>query len=104
MKKNIFVALDFSSFDKALDVAKSVKSDAAGLKITNELFINSILSSPITHQVNMISTALNTAVRPFQKIVGGVADGDTATIKRAVKDLYYPVSYTHLTLPTICSV
>ena len=38
MKKNIFVALDFSSFDKALDVAKSVKSDAAGLKITNELF------------------------------------------------------------------
>ena len=38
MKKNIFVALDFSSFDKAHDVAKSVKSDAAGLKITNELF------------------------------------------------------------------
>ena len=38
MKKNIFVALDFSNFDKALDVASSVKNDAAGLKITNELF------------------------------------------------------------------
>ena len=38
MKKNIFVALDFSNFDKALDVAKSVKNHAAGLKITNELF------------------------------------------------------------------
>jgi len=38
LKKNIFVALDFSSFDKALDVATSVKNDAAGLKITNELF------------------------------------------------------------------
>ena len=38
MKKNIFVALDFSSFDKALDVANSVKNEAAGLKITNELF------------------------------------------------------------------
>ncbi len=38
MRKNIFVALDFSNFDKALDVAKSVKDDAAGLKITNELF------------------------------------------------------------------
>ena len=38
MNKNIFVALDFSNFDKALDVAKSVKDDAAGLKITNELF------------------------------------------------------------------
>ena len=37
MKKNIFVALDFSNFDKALDVAGSVKDHAAGLKITNEL-------------------------------------------------------------------
>ena len=38
MKKNIFVALDFSNFDKALDVANSVKNDVAGIKITNELF------------------------------------------------------------------
>ena len=38
MKKNIFVALDFSNFDKALDIADKVKSEAAGLKITNELF------------------------------------------------------------------
>ncbi|OUW48135.1 MAG: orotidine-5'-phosphate decarboxylase [Candidatus Pelagibacter sp. TMED196] len=38
MKKNIFVALDFSNFDKALDIAEQVKNDAAGLKITNELF------------------------------------------------------------------
>ena len=38
MKKNIFVALDFSDFDKALNVADKVKNDAAGLKITNELF------------------------------------------------------------------
>ena len=38
MKKNIFVALDFSNFDKALEVANRVKNDAAGLKITNELF------------------------------------------------------------------
>ena len=37
MKKNIFVALDFSNFDKALDVANSVKDYAVGLKITNEL-------------------------------------------------------------------
>ncbi len=38
MKKKIFVALDFSNFDKALDIARSVKDYAAGLKITNELF------------------------------------------------------------------
>ena len=38
MRKNIFVALDFSNFSKALDVANNVKDYAAGLKITNELF------------------------------------------------------------------
>ena len=38
MKKNIFIALDFSNFEKAVDVAEQVKNDAAGLKITNELF------------------------------------------------------------------
>ena len=38
MKKNIFVALDFSNFDRAIDVANSVKNDVLGLKITNELF------------------------------------------------------------------
>ena len=38
MKKNIFVALDFSNFGKAVDVAEQIKNDAAGLKITNELF------------------------------------------------------------------
>tara|TARA_Y100000817_G_C16654752_1_gene454499 strand:+ start:21 stop:677 length:657 start_codon:yes stop_codon:yes gene_type:complete len=38
LKKNIFVALDFSNYDKAIDVANSVKNEAAGLKITNELF------------------------------------------------------------------
>ena len=38
MRKNIFVALDFSNFERAIDVANSVKNDALGLKITNELF------------------------------------------------------------------
>jgi|TARA_R100000152_G_C6781619_1_gene216536 hypothetical protein len=74
---------------KALKMILKAQAGNPVIKITNELFINSILSSPITHQVNMISTALNTALRPFQKIVGGVAEGDTATIKRAIKDLYY---------------
>ena len=38
MKKNIFVALDFSNFEQAISVANLVKDHAAGLKITNELF------------------------------------------------------------------
>ncbi len=73
------------------------------IKITNELFINSILSSPITHQVNMLSTALNTAVRPFMKVVGGgfeIGEGllknneglsseGMATVKRGLMEMYY---------------
>tara|TARA_R100000697_G_scaffold1668_1_gene3780 strand:- start:98 stop:4426 length:4329 start_codon:yes stop_codon:yes gene_type:complete len=74
---------------KALKMILKAQAGNSVIKITNELFINSILSSPITHQVNMISTALNTAVRPLQKVVGGVAERDPAIIKRAIKDLYY---------------
>tara|TARA_R100000655_G_scaffold30376_3_gene61210 strand:+ start:1693 stop:6021 length:4329 start_codon:yes stop_codon:yes gene_type:complete len=74
---------------KALKIILKAQAGNPVIKITNELFINSILSSPITHQVNMISTALNTAVRPLQKVVGGVAERDPAIIKRAIKDLYY---------------
>ena len=38
MKKNIFVALDFNSLEKALDITNKLKDHVAGIKITNELF------------------------------------------------------------------
>ena len=38
MKKNIFVALDFNSLEQALDVAKKVKNQIAGVKIGTELY------------------------------------------------------------------
>ena len=38
MKKNIFVALDFNSIDKALDTAKKLKGQIAGVKIGSELY------------------------------------------------------------------
>ena len=34
-------------------------------QITNEVFINSILSSPVTHQVNMLATGLTSLSRPL---------------------------------------
>ena len=37
MKKNIFVALDFNSLEKALDVTKKLKDEIAGVKIGTEL-------------------------------------------------------------------
>ena len=38
MKKNIFLALDFNSLDKALDVTSQTKEYLAGIKIGLELF------------------------------------------------------------------
>ena len=38
MKKNIFVALDFNSLEKALDVARKLKDHVAGIKIGTELY------------------------------------------------------------------
>ena len=38
MKKNIFVALDFNSLDKAVDAAKKIKDKIAGVKIGTELY------------------------------------------------------------------
>ena len=38
MKKNIFVALDFNSLERSLDVAKKIKNQIAGVKIGTELY------------------------------------------------------------------
>ena len=38
MKKNIFVALDFNSLEKALEVTKKIKDQIAGVKIGTELY------------------------------------------------------------------
>ena len=38
MKKNIFVALDYNSLEKALDVTNKIKEHVAGVKIGSELY------------------------------------------------------------------
>jgi len=38
LKKNIFVALDFNSLDKAIDATKKIKDKIAGVKIGTELY------------------------------------------------------------------
>jgi len=38
LKKNIFLALDFNSLEKALDVTKKLKDEIAGVKIGTELY------------------------------------------------------------------
>ena len=38
MKKNIFLALDFNSLEKALDTTRKLKDQIAGVKIGTELY------------------------------------------------------------------
>ena len=41
-----------------------------GVEFTNEIFINSILSGPPTHVVNLLSTSLNTLAKPLTQSLG----------------------------------
>ena len=63
-----------------------------GLDISNEIFINSILSGPETHAVNVLSTALNTIVRPIDQMVGSAVIGDTTGMARGGKELMYLIN------------
>ncbi len=63
-----------------------------GMKIQNEIFINSILSGPETHAVNILSTSLNTLARPLEQTLGSFAQGDMTGAIRGGKELYYLMS------------
>ena len=63
-----------------------------GLKVQNEIFINSILSGPETHAVNVLSTALNTLARPLEQTLGSAVQGDMTGAIRGGKELYYLMS------------
>ncbi len=63
-----------------------------GLKVQNEIFINSILSGPETHAVNILSTALNTLARPLEQTLGSAVQGDMTGAIRGGKELYYLMS------------
>ena len=63
-----------------------------GLKVQNEIFINSILSGPETHVVNILSTGLNTLARPLEQTLGSFAQGDMTGAIRGGKELYYLMS------------
>jgi len=74
---------------KALKAIMAAQKGNGVIKISNHLFINSILSSPITHQVNILSTGLNTFIRPVATMVGA-EDKDTRI--RALKEMQYLLS------------
>ena len=77
---------------QALQKMASESKIMRGLKIQNEIFINSILSGPETHAVNILSTGLNTLARPLEQTLGSFAQGDMTGAIRGGKELYYLIS------------
>ena len=79
---------------QALQKMASESKFMRGVKIQNEIFINSILSGPETHAVNIMSTALNTLARPLENTLGSVSRQgfDSMQAMRGGKELYYLMS------------
>jgi hypothetical protein len=77
---------------QALQKMASESRIMRGLKVQNEIFINSILSGPETHAVNILSTSLNTLARPLEQTLGSFAQGDMTGAIRGGKELYYLMS------------
>jgi len=55
------------------------------LSVTNEFWINSLLSGLKTHAANTISGVLNTAYLPLERIAAGALRGDTAEMREAAE-------------------
>lgn len=62
------------------------------LRVLNEYWINSILSGPTTHMLNMTSNTVNLALRPAERAVGAVMSGNIKEAKTAIKMYKYYVS------------
>ena len=79
---------------QALQKMASESKFMRGVKIQNEIFINSILSGPETHAVNIMSTALNTLARPLENTLGSISGQgfDSMQAMRGGKELYYLMS------------
>ena len=88
-RKVAIAAQDPKAYQKMMKDGFKVDKGQRLLQITNEVFINNILSSPVTHQVNILSTALNSLSRPITLALGA---GDDAVLRtRAGKELIYAI-------------
>lgn len=57
------------------------------VSVHNEVWMNSILSGPVTHIVNMTSTAIHGAVKPIEKIAGGLVPFGRGGLQEAQEGL-----------------
>lgn len=76
---------------KSKMVRKAVERKWLG--VLNEYWINQILSGPTTHALNLTSNTINTLVRPAERAIGAMFDGNTAEGAKAMKQYYYFGAY-----------
>ena len=71
----------------ATTVKKAVERKA--LRVLNEFWINSILSGPTTHALNITSNAINVLARPGERALGAFLSGDKRQVKEALRTYQY---------------
>lgn len=72
---------DFSSLNKILELSFSRRAWNAAI----ELYINALLSGPITQAINLASTAVETFVRPMELLAGGAVTAYTREGRRSMR-------------------
>lgn len=55
------------------------------MDLHNEYWINSILSGPKTHLVNILSNTVHTLLLPAERMIGGVLTGNVASIRQGAR-------------------
>ena len=76
-------------------MARTVKKavERKGLRVLNEFWINSILSGPTTHALNITSNTINVLARPGERAIGALLNGDTQQAKEALRTYKYMAYY-----------
>jgi hypothetical protein len=76
-------------------MARTVKKavERKGLRVLNEFWINSILSGPTTHALNITSNTINVLARPGERALGAFLSGDRQQAKEALRTYKYMAYY-----------
>ena len=85
------LAKELSKVKDDAQMSRTIKKavDRKALRVLNEFWINSILSGPTTHALNMTSNAINVLVRPLERGVGAALNGDRQQVAAAARTYYY---------------
>lgn len=57
--------------------------------VVNEVWLNAILSGIRTHAMNIGSNSINMALRPAQRMVGGLVQGNMAVVEKGAREYFH---------------